>query len=731
MYRKKATLLTTFNSLATLPKVRRYPNSQSCIKTLALLCNFSTATERSDFRSDFDTSTEINSDYYADYKQNNNGFYRNNSGKVGNWNVGGKYGQFEENPHGFYVRNGNQTGVVYQQNPSRVYPINPRQQNPVGKSGVFASNSDSNMSFDGFKKGFQPNQEERNGDFMPINEFQHGSGGQNVNFGRESYESMQQNSGAIYQRREGGNGNFTNGHFREGHRTQLQQSSVGRSGNLSNGGSVGAERNLNWNHRTNPALQTGGFSDGYGGASQHNGMSHNVGKVGTLQQNSQNIHAGRPGNIEQMQGGYGNARMRQQIISEDLKAGDESSGNYGDMNMTGRIEELDHYVEEGKLEEAVKVLGLLGEQGIKVDLPRYLALMTACGKDKALEEAKCIHQHLMRSIPNLEVSTYNKILEMYCQCRAMEDAYSIFEKMPQHNLTSWDIMIAGLAKNGHGENAIELFTEFKELGLKPDGQMYLGVFSACADLLDTTEGMLHFEAMSKDYGIVPSMEHYVSVVDMLGSAGYLDEALEFIEKMPVQPSVEVWETLMHLSRVQGNMELGDHCAELVELLDPSRLNEQSRAGLIPFKASDLSKGKEKRKADGHNPLEVRSRVHEFRAGDRSDPDHEKLYALLRGLKHQMKEAGYIPETKVVLHDIDQESKEEAVLGHSERLAVAKGLLNTPARSAMRIIKNLRICLDCHNAMKIISKLVGRELIMRDAKRFHHFKDGVCSCRDYW
>ncbi|KAI4317854.1 hypothetical protein L6164_025685 [Bauhinia variegata] len=215
---------------------------------------------------------------------------------------------------------------------------------------------------------------------------------------------------------------------------------------------------------------------------------------------------------------------------------------------------------------------------------------------------------------------------------------------------------------------------------------------------------------------------------MFGSVGHLDEAFEFIEKMPIEPSVDVWETLMNLCRVHGHLELGDRCAELVEQLDPSRLIEQSKAGLLPIKPSDLVQEKEKK---NQNLLEVRSRVHEYRAGDTSHPETDKIYALLRCLRSQMKEAGYIPETKFVLHDIDQESKEEALLSHSERLAVGYGLISSAARSPIRVIKNLRFCGDCHNALKIVSKLVGRELIIRDAKRFHHFRDGVCSCRDYW
>ncbi|THG06852.1 pentatricopeptide repeat-containing protein At4g32450, mitochondrial [Camellia sinensis] len=423
--------------------------------------------------------------------------------------------------------------------------------------------------------------------------------------------------------------------------------------------------------------------------------------------------------------------MMDSQVSNDYKAGGESVEAAESRQYSGTVEELDGFCKEGKLKEVVELLGLLEGKHIPVDLPRYLMLMKACGEAKALQEAKYVHEHLMRSVSIPEVSTYNRILEMYGKCGSMDDAFTVFDKMPRRNLTSWDTMITWLANNGHGEDAIELFTQFKKAGLKPDGEMFFRVFSACSVLGDVIDGMLHFESMRKDYGIVPLMEHYVSVVDMLGSAGYLDEALEFVEKMPVEPSVEVWETLMNLGRVHGNTELGDRCAELVELMDPSRLNEQSKSGLIQVKAPDLAKEKEKKKLANENLLAVRSRVHEYRAGDRSHPENDRIYAQLRGMREQMKEAGYVAETRFVLHDIDQEGKEEALLAHSERLAVAYGFLTTPARAQIRIIKNLRVCGDCHSALKIISKLVGRELIIRDAKRFHHFKDGLCSCRDYW
>ncbi|GKV44239.1 hypothetical protein SLEP1_g51437 [Rubroshorea leprosula] len=252
--------------------------------------------------------------------------------------------------------------------------------------------------------------------------------------------------------------------------------------------------------------------------------------------------------------------------------------------------------------------------------------------------------------------------------------------MPSRNLTSWDTMITWLPQNGLVEDVLDLFIQFKKAGLKHDGQMFIGVFSACSILGDINEGMLHFESMSKDYGIITSIEHYGSVVEMLGGTGYLDKALEFIEEMPFEPSVDVLETLMNLCKVHGHLELGDRC-------------------LIPVKASDLAEIK-KKKLSSHNLLTVKGRVHEYRAVDRSHPEN-------------------------------QEGKEEALLGHSETLAVVHGLMTTAARSLIRVINNLRFCGDCHTSMKIISKIVGRQLIMRDAKRFHHFQDGLCSCKDYW
>lgn len=484
-----------------------------------------------------------------------------------------------------------------------------------------------------------------------------------------------------------------------------------------------------------------GYGYGYGNGGGARSENSRVGSYGGREDMPMNAGV-HPQNVAGSH--YSNAGNYQRGLNESQSGvgmdypvpNDQATLNAGSAEVAqesqsaGKLENLDQFTSEGKLKEAVELLGLLEKESVRIELPRYMALVKACGENEAFSEAKSVHEHLVKSMIPLEVRIYNQILEMYSKCGSMKDAFAVFDQMPARNLTSWDIMIFWLAKNGHGEDSLELFAEFKQSGLKPDGQMFLGVFSACGVLCDIVEGMLHFESMMKDYGIVPSMEHYVSIVDMLGNAGCLDEALEFIEKMPVEPSIEIWDTLMKFCRIHGNVVLGDRCAELVELLDPLRLNEQSRAGLIPINASDLEKEKERKKS-GQGPLDVRHRVHEYRAGDRTSPDNDRLYELLRALKQHMKEAGYVPEMKCVLHDVDQETKEEALMAHSERLAAAHGFLTSPPRASIRIIKNLRVCSDCHNVFKIISKIVGREIVARDSKRFHHFRDGSCSCGDFW
>ncbi|KVH93950.1 hypothetical protein Ccrd_003994 [Cynara cardunculus var. scolymus] len=253
-----------------------------------------------------------------------------------------------------------------------------------------------------------------------------------------------------------------------------------------------------------------------------------------------------------------------------------------------------------------------------------------------------------------------------------------------------DADLMSLCKNGLIKETIELMSQ----GVPAEYDVFEVVLDLCDDL----------ELGKKVQQLLIRSPFY----------GHLNEAMELIENMPFEPTVEIWESLMNFARIHGDIELEDHVQEILASFQPSMV-------LV----DKLPLG---RKQYASNMLEGKNKTDEYR---NPDPYKEDTYKNVNGLNGQMRDAGYVPDTRYVLHDIDQEAKEQALMYHSERLAIAYGLISTPARTTLRIIKNLRICGDCHNAIKIMSKIVGRELIVRDNKRFHHFKDGKCSCGDYW
>ncbi|GMH20197.1 hypothetical protein Nepgr_022038 [Nepenthes gracilis] len=362
---------------------------------------------------------------------------------------------------------------------------------------------------------------------------------------------------------------------------------------------------------------------------------------------------------------------------------------------------------EGKVKEVIELMNT----GVRADGDCFYVLFDKCGNPKSLEEAKKVHDFFLRSTFRGELRLNNKVIDMYGKCESMVDARRVFDHMPERNMDSWHLMIKWYANNALGDDGLQLFEKMRELGLRPTGETYLLVLSACASAEAVEEGFIHFEAMKTEYGIQPAMEHYLGLLGVLGSSGHLAEAKEYIEKLPMQPTATVWEALRNYARSHGDIDLEDQVEELLVELDPSKAIAKKLPSPPPKKQMAV------------NMLEGRNRLPEFRSPTLYKDDEKYIASL--------KETGYVPDTRYVLHDIDQEAKEQSLLYHSERLAIAYGLISTPARTPLRIIKNLRICGDCHNAIKIMSKIVGRELIVRDNKRFHHFKDGKCSCGDYW
>eukprot|EP01018_Ginkgo_biloba_P020817 Gb_00206 [translate_table: standard] len=398
------------------------------------------------------------------------------------------------------------------------------------------------------------------------------------------------------------------------------------------------------------------------------------------------------------------------------------------------------YTQNGHANEALTLFYQMQLAGVRPDSFTMVSVLLAYAHLAALQRGKWIHGCIIRSGFELDVFVGTALIDMYAKCGSIDIAHQFFDTMSTRNVVSWNAMIAGYGMHGHGEDAIALFSQMQKTGMKPNHITFVCVLSACshAGLLD--EGWQYFYCMSQDYSITPRMEHYACMVDLLGRAGHLDEAHNFIKKMPLEPDANVWGALLGACRIHCNVELGERVAKCLFDLEPEDAGFYVLLANIygaacrwddAEKVRTMMKNRQVKKTPGCSLIEINNRIHVFLVGDRSHPQSEKIYAMLETLAGQMKDAGYVPRTESVLYDVEEEVKEHMLSCHSEKLAIAFGLINTSPGTTVRITKNLRVCDDCHNATKFISNIVRREIIVRDVNRFHHFKDGSCSCGDYW
>ncbi|XP_031129920.1 pentatricopeptide repeat-containing protein At3g57430, chloroplastic [Ipomoea triloba] len=390
------------------------------------------------------------------------------------------------------------------------------------------------------------------------------------------------------------------------------------------------------------------------------------------------------------------------------------------------------------------------EHDVKVHFrPNSITLMTVlpgCAALAALKKGKEIHAYAMRSAMVSDVTVGSALADMYAKCGCLDLARRVFDSMPTKNAITWNVLIMAYGMHGKGVQALELFRRMVAEGTR-DGEVklnevtFIAIFAACSHSGMVEEGRKLFYEMKDGYGVEPSADHYACLVDLLGRAGKLEEAYQLINKMPPgHNKIGAWSSLLGACRVHQNVELGEISAKNLFELEPNVAshyvllsNIYSSAGLWE-KANDVRRNMKEmgvRKEPGCSWIEFGEEVHKFTAGDGSHPQTEHLYDFLDDLSEKMKEEGYVPDTSCVLHNVNDDEKENLLCGHSERLAIAFGILNTAPGTTIRVAKNLRVCNDCHAATKFISKVVNREIIVRDVRRFHHFKDGTCSCGDYW
>lgn len=396
--------------------------------------------------------------------------------------------------------------------------------------------------------------------------------------------------------------------------------------------------------------------------------------------------------------------------------------------------------QHGLGEEALKLFSKMKSYGLEPCDYAFSGAITSCAVLASLEQGRQLHGQLIRLGFDSSLSAGNALITMYARCGVLLDARSVFYTMPCLDSVSWNAMIAALGQHGHGSEALKLFEDMLEEHILPDRVTFLTVLSACSHAGLVEEGQRCFNSMSKIYGITPGEDHYARLIDLLCRAGKLTEAKNAIQSMPFEPGAPVWEALLAGCRLHGNTDLGVIAAEQLFEKIPQHdgtyillANTFASAGRWDDVAMvrKFMRDRGVKKEPGCSWLEVENKVHVFLVDDTVHPELQAVYGYLEDLVLRLRKLGYVPDTKYVLHDMESEQKEYALSTHSEKLAVVYGLLKLPRGATIRIFKNLRICGDCHNAIKFISKAEAREIVVRDGKRFHHFKDGECSCGNYW
>ncbi|KAK7387606.1 hypothetical protein VNO78_28522 [Psophocarpus tetragonolobus] len=399
-------------------------------------------------------------------------------------------------------------------------------------------------------------------------------------------------------------------------------------------------------------------------------------------------------------------------------------------------------VQSGNGVEAFHVFLEMRHEGVSVTDPLVLSsVVGACANLALWELGKQIHALVITLGYESCLFISNALIDMYAKCSDLVAAKYIFCEMCRKDVVSWTSIIVGTAQHGQAEEALALYDGMVLSGVKPNEVTFVGLIHACSHAGLVSKGKALFRSMVEDCGITPSLQHYTCLLDLFSRSGHLDEAENLVRAMPVNPDEPTWAALLSACKHHGNTQMAvriaNHLLNL-KLEDPSSYillsNVYAGAGMWKnvSKVRKLMLVMDVKKEPGYSSVDLGKESHVFYAGETSShPMKDEIIGLMRELDAEMRKRGYAPDTSTVLHDMDQQEKERQLFWHSERLAVAYGLLKSVQGTIIRIVKNLRVCGDCHTVLKLISSITNREIYVRDAKRYHHFKDGNCSCNDFW
>ncbi|EPS60114.1 hypothetical protein M569_14690 [Genlisea aurea] len=411
-----------------------------------------------------------------------------------------------------------------------------------------------------------------------------------------------------------------------------------------------------------------------------------------------------------------------------------------DRNVVAWSAMIGGYARVGKVNEALELFREMQKDGVMPDEMAMVGAISACAvSGGALESGEWLHAFIYKNEMKKDLEVSTALVNMYAKCGCIDKAKQVFDSMPVKDAKAWSSMIVGYSIHGLVKQALETFREMEEAEVEPNHVSFIGVLSACAHGGLVADGKKYWFSMLQNK-MEPSLEHYGCMVDMFCRANLVEEACDFVNSMPFSPNPAIWRTLLVSCKRNKLLQRGEIVAKQLIQMEPLNAENYILLSSLYGSVSDWVKMSHVRKlmndmgiktVPGCSSIEIDGHVHEFVMGDWSHPDAMAIRKVLWEVMDRVQRSGHEPWIESVLHNVGDGEKRDVLWEHSERLAIGYGLLKTKAPVVIRIVKNLRICVDCHQVTKIISELYEREIIVRDRIRFHRFIDGICSCNDLW
>ncbi|KAL3624823.1 hypothetical protein CASFOL_031491 [Castilleja foliolosa] len=428
-------------------------------------------------------------------------------------------------------------------------------------------------------------------------------------------------------------------------------------------------------------------------------------------------------------------------IDECVKAFDENK-LHEERNVVIWTALLTGYGANAKHEHALNVFRDMIRLNISPNQSSFTSALNSSREIETIDWGKCIHGLAIKFGFKNDPFVGNSLIVLYTKLGNIKDGILAFDEIERKNLVTWNAIIVGCAQHGRGRWALSFFTRMAKAGFYPDEITFTGLLNSCSHSGMLKKGEHLFKSISRFKNLETKPEHYACMVDILCRNGKVEKAEGLVEKMPVEANSNssIWLALLSGCRSNSNVEIAERAAKNIFLIDPhcgAAYVLLSNIYAFSGKWADVARiRREMRRVGsvrqpGRSWVVLRGLKHSFVSGDKSHPLSGAIYEKLDWLGEKMKEKGYVSDRRFALHDVEDEQREVALSYHSERLAICFAFISGVEGGVITVMKNLRTCGDCHSAIKVMATVIGREIVARDSSRFHHFRDGVCSCGDYW